>query len=347
MHPEIKGLRIRVSGIVQGVGFRPFVFNLAEKHQLKGFVKNTSHGVDIEIAGPAEALGSFLSNLQANPPPLARIDQLSTEDCDPGNFQTFEIQTSQALPGDFLPVSPDMSICPDCQAELLDPTDRRFRYPFINCTNCGPRFTIIQDIPYDRPNTTMSGFEMCPACLSEYHNPRDRRFHAQPIACPTCGPQLSFVVNGNSTAHGNDALEEARTWIRQGKIIAVKGLGGYHLACDAANPQAVAELRRRKKRSDKPFALMAFDIQAVDQCCILQPAERELLISREKPVVLLEQRPDAPLAGQEIAPGLDLAWHHAGIHAAAPAAAGAARRLSGCAGDDQRQPQRGTHRLPG
>ncbi len=197
-----------------------------------------------------------------------------------------------------------MSICPDCQAELFDPTDRRYRYPFINCTNCGPRFSIIQDIPYDRPNTTMSGFQLCEQCSDEYHNPRNRRFHAQPIACPDCGPRLFFEVGTRRKAEGDDALIQARKWIQLGKIIAIKGLGGYHLACDATNPAAVAELRRRKKRSDKPFALMAFDMTAVEQYCIVNQPERDLLLSRQKPVVLLEQKPGSSLAIREIAPGL-------------------------------------------
>ncbi len=298
------GLRISVSGIVQGVGFRPFIYNLAEVNRLTGWVMNTSNGVEIELAGSEEGLQRFLDSLRANPPPLSRIDRLVAEPCPPGDYPAFEIQASQPLPGEFLPVSPDVSICPDCARELFDPADRRYRYPFINCTNCGPRFTIIRDIPYDRPNTSMAGFPLCPRCAEEYHNPRDRRFHAQPVACPACGPGVALVAEGQRLAEGETALRLTREWLKQGKIIAVKGLGGYHLACDASNAETVAELHRRKRRSDKPFALMAFDLASVERHCIINPAERALLISRERPIVLLEVRPGTTLAVNEVAPGL-------------------------------------------
>ena len=192
---EHTGLKVRVRGIVQGVGFRPFVYGLAVRNQLTGWVRNTSSGVEIEVNGPQDGLQAFLEQLQQQPPPLARIDSFESEISSTNTFTRFEILDSQPDPNEFIPVSPDMSICPDCQRELFDSDNRRYRYPFINCTNCGPRFSIIRDIPYDRPYTTMADFQMCPECQAEYHNPLDRRFHAQPTACPTCGPQIWFEVD--------------------------------------------------------------------------------------------------------------------------------------------------------
>lgn len=292
------GQKIWVRGIVQGVGFRPFVYAQAVQHHLAGWVRNTSSGVEIQIDGSPQDIQAFLDALRHNPPPLARIDQIEIEDCPPNGYSGFEIIASQAETGQFLPISPDVSICEDCRCELFDPNDRRYRYPFINCTNCGPRFTIIQDIPYDRPNTTMAAFAMCPDCQEEYENPLDRRFHAQPTACPRCGPHIWFESSGAQLSAGEDALQTARRWLRQGKILAVKGLGGYHLACDAANPAAVAELRRRKRRTDKPFALMAFSIEQVERHCFVSAAERNLLLSRQRPIVLLDRRPESNIAGE-------------------------------------------------
>ena len=296
MENRNEGLRIRVRGIVQGVGFRPFIYSLALRHSLTGWVRNTSSGVEIEVNGPLETLGAFVTAIQTDRPPLARIDQLETESIAPDHFNSFEIYTSQPEPGQFIPVSPDTAICADCRRELFDPTDRRYRYPFINCTNCGPRFTIIQDIPYDRPNTTMAGFSMCPACQHEYDHPLDRRFHAQPTACLVCGPQISFYAGGSRLAEREDALQLARAWLKQGKIIAVKGLGGYLLACDAAQPQAVAELRRRKQRSEKPFAVMAFDIPSIEKHARITDPERDLLRSYRSPIVLLDRAKKSNIA---------------------------------------------------
>jgi len=290
------GLKVRVRGIVQGVGFRPFVYSLAIRNQLTGWVRNTSSGVEIEVNGRRDALNTFLAVLQQQPPPLARIDALESEGIEPDHYDHFEILESLPNPNEFIPVSPDMTICPDCQRELFDPANRRYRYPFINCTNCGPRFSIIRNIPYDRPYTTMADFQMCPSCQAEYHDPLDRRFHAQPIACPTCGPQIWFEVDGKHLAEREDALQRAREWLKNGKILAVKGLGGYHLACDASNAQAVNELRRRKKRSDKPFALMAFSIEQIERHCQVTPAESELLTSLQHPIVLLERKPESTIA---------------------------------------------------
>lgn len=300
----IIGQEIKVTGIVQGVGFRPFVYSLATSLQLTGWVRNTSSGVEIEINGTDESVSAFLEELKTHPPALARIDSIEARPVPPNGYEGFEIRHSQPQPGDFLPVSPDVCTCPDCLRELFDPSDRRYRYPFINCTNCGPRFTIVTDIPYDRPNTTMAGFPLCDDCRREYEDPLDRRFHAQPVACPRCGPQIRFEANGQQIAAGEDALQLARQWLREGRILAVKGLGGYHLACDASNPQAVAELRRRKRRSDKAFALMAFDLAAIERQAQVGPSERNLLESIQRPVVLLQRKPGSTVAAV-VAPGLN------------------------------------------
>jgi hydrogenase maturation protein HypF len=296
MITEQVGLKIWVKGIVQGVGFRPFIYTQAKQNNLTGWVRNTSSGVEIEICGTQDGVDAFLYALHHNPPPLARIDKLKSQPCPPNGSETFEIRASQPHAGDFIPISPDVSICLDCQRELLDPSDRRYRYPFINCTNCGPRFTIIQDIPYDRAKTTMAGFEMCPDCWAEYLNPLDRRFHAQPVACPVCGPHIWLESRGKRLDERQNALKTARSWLKQGKILAIKGLGGYHLACDATNARAVDELRQRKKRSDKPFALMAYDLAAVEKHCRVSEQEHLLLLSHQHPVVLLERRPESTVA---------------------------------------------------
>jgi len=293
---EQAGLKVRVRGIVQGVGFRPFVYGLAVRNQLTGWVRNTSSGVEIEVNGRQDGLQAFLDDLAQRPPPLARIDSLESEPSPANHFTKFEILDSQPDPSEFIPVSPDMSICPDCQRELFSPSDRRYRYPFINCTNCGPRFSIIRDIPYDRPFTTMADFIMCPQCQSEYDDPLNRRFHAQPTACSTCGPQIWYEVDGTRLAEREDALKQAREALKNGRIVAVKGLGGFHLACDAANAAAVDELRRRKKRSDKPFALMAIDLENIEKQCLVGEAERGLLTSPQHPIVLLERRPESTVA---------------------------------------------------
>lgn len=297
--------RIFVTGIVQGVGFRPFIYGLAVRHHLSGWVCNTSAGVDIVVQGePAEVEG-FVKSLPAELPPLARIDSLRVQDESAGDFAGFEIRESESIAGAFQPISADTAICTDCERELFDPHDRRYLYPFINCTNCGPRFTIIKDIPYDRPATTMAEFELCDACRAEYTDPLDRRFHAQPVACADCGPNI-WLVRKDIPAMDihQGALLAARRLLREGKIIAVKGLGGFHLACDAANPVAVDALRRRKGRIGKPFALMAADLSFVEKLCQMGDAERTLLTGREKPIVLLRRRPGNPLT-DSVAPGVD------------------------------------------
>jgi len=301
---QMQGARIHISGIVQGVGFRPFIYGLAQRLELSGWVRNTSAGVDIEVDGPRPALQAFITAIQAEAPALARIDQTTVDWQPPNGFTSFEIRHSAAEPTDFQPISPDVSICPDCLRELFDPDDRRYRYPFINCTNCGPRFTIIQDIPYDRPNTTMAPFAMCADCAAEYQHPLDRRFHAQPVACPQCGPQvwLESGSGGQPLHRGEEALRQARKLLMRGRILAVKGLGGFHLACDATNAQAVAELRKRKLRVDKPFALMMVDLEMVDAHCLLSPIERSLLERRERPIVIVRRRRNSILSDQ-ISPG--------------------------------------------
>jgi hydrogenase maturation protein HypF len=295
------GVSIHVSGIVQGVGFRPFVYGLAHKLNLVGWVRNTSAGVDIELDGFRLDLDAFIRTLETEAPPLAHIDELRVTWQPPAGFKGFEITHSQVVMDAFQPISPDVCTCPDCLKELFDPSDRRFRYPFINCTNCGPRFTIIQDIPYDRPKTTMASFKLCQACATEYENPLDRRFHAQPVACPQCGPMVWLEYSGTRYENEN-AITETQKLLAQGKIIAIKGLGGFHLACDANNRSAVAELRRRKLRLDKPFALMLPHLDSVHKYCFSDEKSIDLLGSYARPIVLLERKPDSTIA-PETAPG--------------------------------------------
>ncbi|UCG26385.1 MAG: carbamoyltransferase HypF [Chloroflexota bacterium] len=300
-------MRIHITGVVQGVGFRPFVYGLAQRLNLTGWVRNTSAGVDIEADGSPEALREFARALKSEAPPLALIDDIQVAERPANGFATFEIIHSTPIGGAFQPISPDVSICADCQRELFDETDRRFRYPFINCTNCGPRFTIVEDIPYDRPLTTMAPFDMCPECAAEYQDPLDRRFHAQPVACAVCGPHVWLEGEDQGSMIGDrwlgeEAILVARRILVEGRILAVKGLGGFHLACDAGNLEAVAELRQRKLRVDKPFAIMCPSVDVVARHCFLDDNERQLLKSRERPIVILRRRPDSSIASQ-VAPG--------------------------------------------
>lgn len=295
---KIKNLHIEIAGIVQGVGFRPFVYNLAKIHQIFGWIKNTSSGIIIEVEGSEVNLNAFTAALSTNAPPLASIDKFLVTEQPYFGFREFEIITSQGNSVDFQPISPDISICADCEKEINDPQDRRYRYPFTNCTNCGPRFTIIKDIPYDRPMTSMQGFQMCPECLAEYKDPENRRFHAQPIACPNCGPSIWLETIENTTNNhenvpalvGEMALQEARKMIKEGKIVAIKGLGGFHLACDATNVLAVKELRAKKLRVDKPFAVMMTNLDTVRQHCDLSELEQTYLESPAHPIILLEKK---------------------------------------------------------
>ncbi|HEX7581752.1 MAG TPA: carbamoyltransferase HypF, partial [Gaiellaceae bacterium] len=286
---ERHGFRVR--GVVQGVGFRPFVYGLAARHGLGGFVLNDGEGVVIEAEGDSASLRAFATSLFSDAPPLARVEAVTVKSLDLRGDERFAIAASRPAAGhaarSAAAIPADVATCDDCLRELLDPTDRRYRYPFLNCTQCGPRFTIVQAVPYDRAATTMAGFPMCDDCRREYEDPADRRFHAEPIACPACGPQLSMP------------LQEAVSLLREGAIVAVKGLGGYHLACDATSEDAVARLRARKHRDDKPFALMT---AAPEELCNVSAEEQSLLRSRARPVVLLHRRDGAPVA-QAVAPG--------------------------------------------
>jgi len=281
--------RLRVAGVVQGVGFRPHVYNLARRLGLAGFVLNDGAGVVVELEGPPAAIDEFVTQLQAAPPPRARLDAVEEEELAPAGEDTFVIKES--VPGEAQTlVSPDLATCGDCLDELLEPADRRYRYPFINCTNCGPRFTIIRGVPYDRPKTTMASFEMCPACRAEYDDPGNRRFHAQPNACAACGPRLALWDAEGNPLDADDPLGEAKQLLFDGCVVAVKGLGGYHLACDATSAEAVEKLRSRKYREDKPFAVMARDVAVARRYCEMSDDELELLTSEKRPIVLLRKR---------------------------------------------------------
>jgi hydrogenase maturation protein HypF len=281
-------VRARVEGTVQGVGFRPFVYRLAGELDLAGWVLNDARGVLLEVEGPSAAVESFLERLRAEAPPLAAVERVTAEALAPTGEHGFAILASESGGEPEAPVSPDGATCEDCLRELFDPADRRYRYPFVNCTNCGPRFTIVRGVPYDRPLTTMAGFSMCAACRAEYDDPGDRRFHAQPNACPDCGPSLTAPLPASA--------------LLGGAIVAVKGLGGYHLACLADDESAVAALRARKHREDKPFALMAPDLEAAHDLVELGPAEEELLLGRERPIVIARRRAGVPVA-ESVAPG--------------------------------------------
>ncbi|NUM80780.1 carbamoyltransferase HypF [bacterium] len=282
---------IILHGAVQGVGFRPFVFNLAKARRISGFVTNTAQGVSIEAEGDGDDLQDFLLRLSADKPKLAVIQSLEYSVLDPVNYQSFEIRESASNGHRSAFILPDIATCPDCLTELWDPYNRRHLYPFINCTHCGPRFSIIEQLPYDRPNTTMKNFIMCPECLAEYNNPLDRRFHAQPTACPVCGPQVRFTDHaGHAAAAKHTAMVAAAEAILNGKIVAVKGLGGYQLLCLAENSEAVHRLRQRKRREEKPFAVMAADENWIHSVCEMSPMERRLLRSTESPIVLLRRR---------------------------------------------------------
>jgi len=295
--------RISVRGVVQGVGFRPFVYQLATKYGLQGWVCNTSEDVKIEVQGERKDLERFLSELQDSAPPLARIENISVTYQPPADYKGFEIRHSIAEEGKYQLISPDIATCQACLGDIFSPGDRRYRYPFTNCTNCGPRFTIIEDIPYDRPKTTMRSFKMCPECQAEYDNPLDRRFHAQPNACPKCGPTLELLdATGNHVA-GSDAIAAASQLLGEGKIVAIKGLGGFLLACDATSEKAVALLRQRKRRPFKPLAVVVADMDEAKRHCCISEKEEELLTSSESPIVLAWRKPGSTVC-QAVAPNL-------------------------------------------
>ena len=284
---------LTIGGIVQGVGFRPFLYREATAHNLAGFVQNTSSGVYLEIEGARADCEAFFAALENNPPPLSQILSIERRECPLTGESGFHILASESGERRAL-ISPDIALCDNCRRELFTPADRRYRYAFINCTDCGPRFSIIRDIPYDRVNTSMSGFVLCDPCKSEYDDPTNRRFHAQPNACPVCGPALSFLVDG--VAQEGDPVELCQAFIRAGKIVAVKGIGGFHLACDAANEAAVSLLRARKQRYEKPFAVMANNLDAVRDLCDVSAEEEALLNGHQKPIVLLRLKSGANVA---------------------------------------------------
>jgi hydrogenase maturation protein HypF len=300
---SLKSASISVRGIVQGVGFRPFVYGLAVKHNLKGWVCNTSEDVRIEVEGGAEAIEQFEKELKTEAPPLAHIEDTTIEYHSPVGYKNFEIRKSQAQTGKYQLVSPDVATCQPCLDELLNPEDRRYRYPFTNCTNCGPRFTIIESMPYDRLQTTMRYFQMCPQCQAEYDNPLDRRFHAQPNACPKCGPQVQLVDNRGDVVTKSNPITEASEFLKEGKIVAIKGLGGFLLACDATSSRVVRTLRQRKNRPSKPLAIMVATVEEARRHCCVSPEEERLLTSPQSPIVLMRWKEDSSVC-REVAPDL-------------------------------------------
>ncbi|GBD93845.1 carbamoyltransferase HypF [bacterium BMS3Abin05] len=293
--------KIQINGIVQGVGFRPFVYRLAENYELAGFVNNSGEGVLIEIEGNPDKLEAFLGRLKAEAPPVSEITDLNITQIPLKDETKFIIRSSLKNAKNTTLISPDIGLCEDCLRELFDLSNRRYRYPFINCTHCGPRYTIVYKIPYDRPNTSMRVFPMCPDCEREYHDPADRRFHAQPNACPVCGPQVSLFDRRGQKIETADPIESAAEYLHRGKIVAVRGLGGFHLAVDAANEASVRELRRRKGRAEKPFALMAPHLESIRKFCEVSREEEKLLRRQTRPIVLLRAKSVNGLA-RSIAP---------------------------------------------
>lgn len=322
-------------GVVQGVDFRPFVYRLAHEHNLKGWVRNTSGNVEIEVEGDEESLAGFLSDLEEKAPPVARIERVEAIFYSPRGYAEFEIRESLGQQGKYQLVSPDIATCEDCRREILCSTNRRFRYSFTNCTNCGPRFTIIEDIPYDRPRTTMRQFQMCPQCQQEYDDPLDRRFHAQPNACPECGPSLKLVDDNGNPVECDDVIKAASDLLKAGKILAIKGLGGFQLACDATSGEAIQVLRARKKRSSKPLAVMIAAPEEIEGHCSLSVEERKLLQSAESPIVLLRWK----RSSSSISPGAAPNLKYLGVMLpCTPFASSSVEGGRASSGDDQRQP---------
>jgi hydrogenase maturation protein HypF len=281
---------IRVRGVVQGVGFRPFIFRLAHSNTLVGWVLNGEEGVEIHLEGAEPAVDAFIRDLQAQPPPAAKIASLEVRFAEPAGFTDFSIRESQSRSQPSTRISPDLPVCTDCLRELFDPVDPRYRYPYINCTNCGPRYTIVRALPYDRHNTTMSHWPMDEACARQYHDPGDRRFHAQPVSCATCGPHYFLLSGDEVTSADEPSIDAAAASLRAGMIVATKGLGGYHLVCDASNRDAVQALRERKYRKEKPFAVMARDLEQARALVELSPQAESLMTSPARPIVLAQAR---------------------------------------------------------
>ena len=303
---EEKSILLRMRGRVQGVGFRPVVFRLAHELGLRGWVRNDASGAEVALAGSAAAIAKFRAELPGRLPAAAGIQDVEERPAPAGLPAGFEIRASAPADGARVAgILPDLATCPDCLREILDPRNRRYRYPFTNCTHCGPRYSILSALPYDRANTTMRAFQMCPACAAEYGDPRDRRFHAQPNACPVCGPKLAWTrADGPVLAERDEALRAAAEALRAGRIVAVKGLGGFHLLVDARDSAAVRRLRARKKRDEKPFALMFPTLKAVAEACEMSGAEMKWLKSAAAPIVLLQKGPGAAGLAPEVAPGL-------------------------------------------
>ena len=283
-------VRLVVVGIVQGVGFRPYIHRLVTEYGLNGWIRNESYGVELELEGESDAIEAFVAHLKAQPPRLAVIEALRVEPCGAlKNYQGFAIRSSEKHGENDTLISPDVGICEDCLRELRDPKDRRYRYPFLNCTNCGPRFTIIRDVPYDRPQTSMAAFPMCEPCEEEYRDIGNRRYHAQPNCCPSCGPQV-YYLDRDGTPVAGDAIALAQQCLREQGIVAVKGLGGFHLACKIDREETLQKLRQRKHRDEKPFAIMCADVEAVRALCELSTEEEEQLTSYRRPIVLLRKK---------------------------------------------------------
>ncbi|RKY87220.1 carbamoyltransferase HypF, partial [candidate division KSB1 bacterium] len=294
--------KIEINGVVQGVGFRPFIYRLALKNNLKGYILNNSSGVEIEVEGYIEEIDNFLKEIQINPPPLAEITGISKTLSSLKKYDGFTIRESKAKEETLTLISPDISICDDCIKELFNTQDRRYLYPFINCTNCGPRYTIIEGIPYDRKNTSMKVFKMCRECQSEYDNPLNRRFHAQPNACPKCGPHVKLIDNNGNKIVDSNPLMKTIELLKNGRIVAIKGLGGFHLACDAENDYAVKTLRKRKHREEKPLAIMSENLDIIESFARVSLEEKKLLCSPQRPIVLLRKKIPNSISGY-ISPG--------------------------------------------
>ncbi|MDT5321658.1 MAG: hydrogenase maturation protein HypF, partial [Mycobacterium sp.] len=299
--------RFTVTGVVQGVGFRPFVHRIASELGLTGFVGNDSGAVFLEVQGPTARIDEFHRRLRAEAPPLAAISAIHVVDVSPDSMcdSTFRIVKSQTVAGATTPIPPDIAVCDDCIAELFDPNDRRYRHPFVTCTNCGPRFTIIRALPYDRPATTMSAFTMCERCAAEYHDPANRSFHAQPIACPNCGPSLWFAARADRVDGSDAALGATQQALAAGAVVAIKGIGGYHLACRVDDEAVVAALRTRKARGAKPLAMLVRDLEVARRYAHIDDTEAAVLSSAARPIVLLRRHRDAPVA-DAVAPGSPL-----------------------------------------
>ncbi|NQT50885.1 carbamoyltransferase HypF, partial [bacterium] len=311
-----KRLELTVSGVVQGIGFRPFVYRVAVRHGLAGSACNTGAGVVILVEGDEAGIEAFRRSFDAELPALAQIDSREERWLDPTGDDAFVIIPSKDSPNRRALAPPDLATCDACLCELHDPADRRYRHPFINCTDCGPRYTILDDLPYDRPMTSMRDFPMCPACQREYEDPADRRFHAQPICCHDCGPVLALLDGAGRPVDAADPLDDVRAELKAGRIVAIRGIGGFHLAVDATNDAMVAELRRRKRRSNKPFALMCRSLDVVRALCEVGPEDEALLVSPARPIVLLRAKAASPVA-PSVAPGnplLGVMLPYTGLH---------------------------------